>query len=62
MNRKDFLKINIGDKIYNNKTKVGFEIQEIVSHNPIVIKIKNLKYIGQYDYINENTCKEYSLQ
>lgn len=60
MKAEDFLQLKYGDKIWNHKTNVKFEIQEIVSDSPLVRKISNLKYIGITDYINENTCNDYS--
>lgn len=61
MKVEEFLQLNYGDKIWNHKTNVIFEIREIVSNSPIVRKIGNLKYIGMTDYINENTCCDYSV-
>lgn len=57
----EFLGLKYGDKVWNYKSNVKFEVQEIVQNVPLVRKIKNLKYDRMDDYINENTCDEYGI-
>lgn len=61
MLKEEFLNLKYGDKIWNYRSNVCFEINEIVQDAPLVRKIKNLKYERMDDYINENTCDGYGI-
>lgn len=62
MDAIEFANLRYGDHIWHHKTKVEFEVQEIVSELPLVRKIKNLKYMSMSDFINENTYQEYGIR